>query len=287
MHTTSYSSQATARLARILIVVLMGTSVWLGGANRADAATPLTIGETFKIDSVALDEERTVNVFLPTGYSQAKDQRFPVMYMLDGGLGEDFLHIAGLLHISALNGTMQPFILVGIENTERRRDLTGPTEQASDREIAPRVGGSAAFRHFIAEELIPQVERDYRCSERRALVGESLAGLFVIETLMLQPELFDTWIAVDPSLWWNDESLLKHQAELLSQGDRQHDRLFMATTVDTPIGEATARLHASLQQSGGLAELTLLPMPGETHASIYHPAAIRAFRALFPATRGP
>ncbi|MEN9492749.1 MAG: hypothetical protein RJA63_3198, partial [Pseudomonadota bacterium] len=247
----------------------------------------LTIGETFKIDSVALDEQRTVNVLLPPGYGQAKDQRFPVMYMLDGGLGEDFLHIAGLLHISALNGTMHPFILVGVENTERRRDLTGPTEVASDREIAPRVGGSAAFRRFIAEELIPQVEHDYRCNEHRAVIGESLAGLFVIETLMQQPDLFDTWIAVDPSLWWNDEVLLKHQAELLSQGDRQQDRLFMATTVETPIGQATARLHASLLHSGKLGELTLLPLPGETHASIYHPAAILAFRALFPNAHSP
>jgi hypothetical protein len=61
----------------------------------------------------------------------------------------------------------------------------------------------------------------------------------------------------------------------------------MATTVDTPIGQAAARLHGSLQQSGKLAELTLLPLPGETHASIYHPAAIRAFRALFPVAHGP
>jgi predicted alpha/beta superfamily hydrolase len=287
MHTTSCSPQTIAWLARIFILLFLGTSIWLGGTNRAGAATPLTIGETFKIDSVALDEQRTINVFLPPGYGQAKDQQFPVMYMLDGGLGEDFLHIAGLLHISALNGTMHPFILVGIENTERRRDLTGPTEVASDREIAPRVGGSVAFRRFIAEELIPQVEHDYRCSERRAVIGESLAGLFVIETLMQRPDLFDTWIAVDPSLWWNDEFLLKHQAELLSQGDRQQDRLFMATTVDTPIGQAAARLHGSLQKSGKLAELTLLPLPGETHASIYHPAAIRAFRALFPVAHGP
>ena len=283
MHTTSCSPQTIAWLARIFILLFLGTSIWLGGTNRARAATPLTIGGTFQIDSVALDEQRTINVFLPPGYGQAKDQQFPVMYMLDGGLGEDFLHIAGLLHISALNGTMHPFILVGIENTERRRDLTGPTEVASDREIAPRVGGSAAFRRFIAEELIPRIERDYRCTEHRAVVGESLAGLFVIETLMRQPDLFDTWIAVDPSLWWNDEFLLKHHSELLSQGNRRQDRLFLATTVDTPISQASARLHESLSQSGKLGELTLLPLPGESHASIYHPAAILAFRALFPA----
>ena len=61
----------------------------------------------------------------------------------DGGVAEDFLHVAGLVQVSVGNGTMRPFLLVGIENTERRRDMTGPTENENDRKIAPRVGGCA------------------------------------------------------------------------------------------------------------------------------------------------
>src|SRR5262245_25731173 len=98
-------------------------------------ATPLTIGETFTIQSRALGETRRINVYLPPPYADSSNKRFPVLYMPDGGIAEDFLHVAGLVQVSVGNGTMRPMVLVGIENTERRRDLTGPTEVASDLKI--------------------------------------------------------------------------------------------------------------------------------------------------------
>ena len=105
------------------------------------------------IDSAVLGEKRRINVYLPAGTPSG--MALPVMYMPDGGMLEDFLHVAGLLQVGAGNMTTRPFLLVGIENTERRRDLTGPTENAKDRSIAPRVGGSRAFRNFIRNELMP------------------------------------------------------------------------------------------------------------------------------------
>ena len=75
---------------------------------------------------------------------------YPVLYMLDGGLDEDFPHVARDVDTAIRAGEMRPMIVVGIENTERRRDMTGPTTVASDRAIAPHVGGSVAFRAFIA-----------------------------------------------------------------------------------------------------------------------------------------
>src|SRR3712207_3190769 len=142
-------------------------------------------------------------------YTTLFRSRLPVLYMPDGGVAEDFLHVAGLVQVSVGNGTMRPFLLVGIENTERRRDMTGPTENESDKKIAPRVGGSGAFRKFIRDELMPQVKSRYRTRAETAVVGESLAGLFVIETFLVEPDLFDTYIAFDPSLWWNDRKLVK------------------------------------------------------------------------------
>src|SRR3712207_4681744 len=128
-------------------------------------------------------------------YTTLFRSRLPVLYMPDGGIAEDFLHVAGLLQVSVGNGTMRPFLLVGIENTERRRDMTGPTDNEDDKKIAPRVGGSKAFRKFIRDELMPQVRSRYRTTEETAVVGESLAGLFVIETFLVEPDLFDTYIA--------------------------------------------------------------------------------------------
>lgn len=123
-------------------------------------AIPLVIGETFTINSKALGETRRINVYLPPGYRESPNMRVPVLYMPDGGIAEDFLHVAGLVQVSAGNGTMRPFLLVGIENTERRRDMTGPTEKEEDKKIAPRVGGSAAFRKFIRDELMAQVKEE-------------------------------------------------------------------------------------------------------------------------------
>src|SRR5215471_20883371 len=92
---------------------------------RASAAEPLVVGETFTIASSIMGEARRVNVFVPTVYGQRLDAAMPVLYMLDGGLDEDFLHIAGLVQVLVSNGGMRPFVLVGIPNTVRRRDLTG------------------------------------------------------------------------------------------------------------------------------------------------------------------
>ncbi|MCA1816164.1 MAG: alpha/beta hydrolase, partial [Acidobacteria bacterium] len=134
-------------------------------------ATPLVIGETFTINSEILDESRRINVYLPPGYKESADVRLPVLYMPDGGIAEDFLHVAGLVQVSVGNGTMRPFLLVGIENTQRRRDLTGPTENENDKKIAARVGGSGAFRRFIRDELMPRVKARYRTTDERAIVG--------------------------------------------------------------------------------------------------------------------
>jgi predicted alpha/beta superfamily hydrolase len=201
------------RLALGIFLVLCGTP-----AARAQSSAPLIIGETFTIESRVMGETRRINVYAPPGYAESPGMRLPVLYMPDGGMAEDFLHVAGLVQVSVGNGTMRPFLLVGIENTQRRRDMTGPTEVARDRAIAPRVGGSHAFRRFIRAELMPQVRSRYRTTNETAIVGESLAGLFVVETLFLEPDLFDTYIAFDPSLWWNGRQLVSRAGERLRAG---------------------------------------------------------------------
>ena len=131
--------------------------------------SPLVIGDTFTIDSKIMGEKRIINVYLPPGYKESPSLRVPVLYMPDGGLAEDFLHVAGLVQVSVVNETMRPFLLVGIENTERRRDMTGPTENEKDKKIAPRVGGSALFRKFIRDELMPEVKKRYRTTDEKAM----------------------------------------------------------------------------------------------------------------------
>jgi hypothetical protein len=252
------------------------------GAWAEDRAEPLVIGETFTVASKVLGETRRINVYLPPGYSEKPDTRMPVLYMPDGGLAEDFLHVAGLVQISVTNGTMRPFLLVGIENTERRRDMTGPTEVAEDRKIAPRVGGSAAFRRFLREELMPQVKRRYRTTDETAIVGESLAGLFVVETFLLEPDLFDTYLAFDPSLWWNNEALVRGADERLRAQPALKKTLYFASSEEKDIAAAAQKLAETLGKRAGTGlHWHYERMPEEKHSTIYHPAALRAFRAVF------
>lgn len=242
----------------------------------ASAAAPLSIGDTWTIQSAALGETRRINVYVPAGIPAGTP--LPVLYMPDGGMLEDFLHVAGLLQVGAGNGTVRPFLLVGIENTQRRRDLTGPTEVAKDRSIAPQVGGSQAYRNFIRTELMPEVEKRYRVTRERAIVGESLAGLFVVETLALEPDLFDTYIAIDPSLWWNGRRLAQRLSTQPPSGALKKT-LYIAASADA-LPDMDPALTASLEKAPGLG-FSYEAWPGETHATVYHPAALKAFRAVF------
>ena len=265
-------------------VIALATVPAPGRAQEAPApgieVAPLTMGETFTIHSRVLGETRRINVYLPYTYADSSRPSLPVLYMPDGGIAEDFLHVAGLVQVSVGNGTMRPFLLVGIENTARRRDLTGPTTKADDRKIAPVVGGSAAFRRFIRTELMPAVKAQYRTTGETAIVGESLAGLFVVETYLLEPGLFDTYIAFDPSLWWNGGALVDSAGPRL--GAAAGRSLYLASSSQDQILAETRRLADTLaaHAPAGM-RWHFEAMPDETHATIYHPAALRAFRQLF------
>jgi predicted alpha/beta superfamily hydrolase len=270
--------------SKIMLVVACVLVLPARGASgrTGENAAPLVIGETFTVASRVLGETRRINVYLPPGYAESPGARFPVLYMPDGGIAEDFLHVAGLVQVSVGNGTMRPFILVGIENTERRRDMTGPTESEQDKKIAPRVGGSAAFRAFIRRELMPQVKARYRTTDETAVVGESLAGLFVVETLLTEPDLFDTYIAFDPSLWWNNQKLVTGAAEILRKQPKLSKTLYLASSDEEMIPGVMQRFVEILSKH---APPTLRwhyeKMPDEHHSTIYHPAALKAFRAVF------
>ena len=246
-------------------------------------AAPLVIGEMFTINSKILAETRRINVYMPPDYTKSADARLPVLYMPDGGMAEDFLHIAGLVQVSVGNSTMRPFLLVGIENTERRRDMTGATENEEDKKIAPRVGGAEAFRKFIRDELMPEVKRRYRTTDEKAIVGESLAGLFVVETFLLEPNLFDTYIAFDPSLWWNNQKLVKSAAvQRLRANPKLNKTLYFASSGDKGVAEITQPLADVLSKNAPAGvKWHYEKMPGEKHSTIYHPAALKAFRLVF------
>jgi uncharacterized protein len=249
-----------------------------------DAREPIVIGQSFFMTSAVLKENRRITVYLPTDYAQ-NAQRYPVLYLLDGGIAEDFHHITGIVQVSVSNGLMDPIIVIGIENTERRRDMTGPTENPEDLKIAPHVGASALFRSFIKDELIPRIERDYRGNGTRTLMGESLAGLFVVETFFAEPALFQRYIAVSPSLWWNYGALLKQAPGNLAKLPLQNQILYLTAGNQEDNSKVTENLVETLRLANR-SGLTWYyePLPEEAHATMLHAGALRVLRKFFPAT---
>lgn len=269
-------------------VLLLWVAVAAGPACRRPnvAPDPVPPHETFTITSQALSEARVINVHLPAAYAAHPDSAFPVLYMPDGGIGEDFPHIVNTLTALTEAGEVVPLIVVGIENTQRRRDLTGPTEVESDRKIAPVVGGSAAFRAFIRDELMPEVERRYRCAGSTGIVGESAAGLFIMETFCLEPSLFDTYIALSPSLWWNDHALVRGAEESVRRTASLGLTLYLAAANETDVSPHVEAFAAVLARAAP-ADLawTYVPRPDLRHGTIYRAESAPAFRSVFAARR--
>lgn len=202
--------------------------------------------DSLVIYSNHVKENRIINVWLPNSYHKGND-RFPVLYMPDGGTKEDFPHIANTLAKLIAEKKIPPHILVGIENTERGRDLTGASNVKKHKKYnIPMTDGAKNFRAFISEELIPQINTVYRTTSEKGIIGESLAGLFVMETLLLQPELFDFYISIDPSLWWNNNYLGKNAIELLKKLPQKKTKLWFAGSDAKDISKHTIRLSKLL-----------------------------------------
>lgn len=249
----------------LLVILVVLTS--FSKASKPDDAIPEH--ETFKMHSKQVAEERTINVWIPANYKTNTDS-LPVMYMADGGIQEDFPHLANTLAKLIQENKIKPLILVGIENTQRRRDLTGFTEVAKDKEIAPVVGGSEKFRAFIKEELFPEINKRYRVTPRKSIIGESLAGLFVVETFFLRPDLFDHYIAFDPSLWWNDHYLIKTTDKYLNDFSKTEKRIWFAGSNTEGISLYTDELAKIFQKKNlSTVQWNYSPEPKEKHNTIF------------------
>ena len=165
---------------------------------------------------------------------------------------------------------IKPLILVGIENTERRRDLTGFTEIEKDKEIAAVVGGSEKFRAFINDELFPEINKRYRTTNEKSIIGESASGLFVMETFFLTPQMFDHYIAFDPSLWWNNHYLVRTAKEHLSKFPSNEKRVWFAGSNAKDISPFTKEL-ANILKKENKANLKwkFSDEPKEKHTTIF------------------
>ncbi|WP_223034916.1 alpha/beta hydrolase-fold protein [Hanstruepera marina] len=185
----------------------------------------INIGTIDTISSQILNEDRRLWVHVPNTEPNS-GERFPVVYLLDGSA--HFPSVVGIIRqLSSINGnTLMPkMIVVGIPNTNRMRDLTPVTD--GNIGALNTTGGGEDFIKFISDELMPYIDDTYPTTPYRLFIGHSLGGLTVLNTLLNHPDLFNAYIAIDPSLWWANSDLLNKSKILLNRNDYSAETVFV------------------------------------------------------------
>ena len=234
-------------MAKIIYLLLFAIFT-LSYNNLLSQHDTIPLHDNFSIYSEYVNETRVINVWTPPNYKQSTE-KFPVLYMPDGGIKEDFPHIANTIAKLVESKKIPPIILVGIENTERGRDLTGFSKVKSNEKYCPLTDGAKNFRDFIVKELTPKIDKEYRTMPKKGIIGESLAGLFVMETFLTNPEAFDFYIAMDPSLWWNKHYLIKSAETFLEKFPDKDTKLWFAGSDAKDISPYTKTLAKKLENN--------------------------------------
>lgn len=164
------------------------------------SVTSLNVGFKHTFVSKIMGEDRPIIISLPEGYEESTAS-YPVLYLTDGL--QNIWHVAGTVEVLTRTGNIPPIIIVGIESTNRDRDFS-PTVDSN----WPRSGGGPKFLDFIENELIPYIDSNYRTHPYRVLEGHSLGGLFTASALINKPDLFDAYIIMSPSFWWNEQEII-------------------------------------------------------------------------------
>lgn len=250
--------------------------------GQTDGSGMLT-GETIKVQSSALKEVRSIFVSKPAGYKGETD-RYPVLYLLDGE--ETFPYTADIVRLLAENDRIPKLLVVGITSggsQQRRRDFTTPSQSELDKRFSPGNGGANQFLKFLHEELIPYVDRRYRTKPYKILVGHSLGGLFAVHTLISRPEIFNAYIAIDPSLEWNNQGEVAQAEEFFTLTQELKRDLFMTAANDLgSASPAIQRFTAILEHKAPAGFRWKFEwMRDETHGSIPVPSIYLGLNTIF------
>ncbi|MDF7813752.1 alpha/beta hydrolase-fold protein [Hymenobacter sp. YC55] len=214
-------------------VLLFLCSVLLSFPCHAQPGKQLVLGQTDSIPSTLLKEQRKFYVHVPSSASgkEGANKRYPVVYLFDADA--QFAATTSLIQYLSTNyNTVCPeMIVVGLLHSDRRKDLT-PTHVTTDPPFwAPgtskTTGGGEKFIAFIEQELIPYIDRHYPTRPDKLLIGHSLGGLTVMQIFVHHTRLFNAYICIDPSMWWDKQTLLKETKRALEQRSFQGTALYL------------------------------------------------------------
>lgn len=281
----------------ITLSLLLFTSTLLFSQSNKSKSTettkPFVLGVIDEIQSKELGEKRILNIYLPEGYKAEEATKYPVIYLLDGSADEDFIHIAGLVQFNSFEWINQvpKSIVVGIATVDRRRDFTFPTTIEKDKKRFPTSGYSDRFIAFIEKELQPFIDKKYKTTTSKTIIGQSLGGLLETEILLKKPNLFNKYVIVSPSIWWDNGSILNLDSPVFQENFGQQTEIYIAvgkeglTPTEIPrVMEVDANLLAEKIKATKSKSIKVYfdYFPQENHATILHPAASNSFKFFYP-----
>jgi len=241
----------------IVPILVSGVAVAADPARRTVAPSPqedhaIRIGERLMIHSAILNEDRPYLVYLPESYrgKEFAPKRYPVLYLLDGDA--HFHSASGVVQFMSanINGNMQvpELIIIAIPNTVRTRDLTPThTTKGYNGKETPTLassGGGESFLRFLSEELLPQIEAEYRTQPYRLVAGHSFGGLFAMHAFLHRPEIFQAHIAIDPALWWDGQLLLRQATQMLQETNDFRGPVYISVANNPPREDFDPKLGA-------------------------------------------
>jgi predicted alpha/beta superfamily hydrolase len=283
---TTHFTWATTRLS---IRLLSGVAVLLMIASAAIAQPASGTVKRLTLKSTVLGEDRIILVRTPAGYETNKVS-YPVLYMTDGDAHMG--HTASTIEFLTQNGRISDLIVVGVTNTDRTRDLS-PAKSTNKNPAGelqfPTSGAADNFLKFFETELIPEIEKQYRVHPYRILAGHSLGGLFTIHAMMSKPGLFNSYVAVSPSMQWENSEALKRFADFLKNQKESKVTLFASIGNEPgPIGEDFDKLKDLLAKSNikGF-EWQAERMADEDHGSVVLRSHYFGLRKIFDGWQAP
>lgn len=200
-----------------------------GSRSGKSETEPIIIGHLESLESEILGETRNIWVHVPGDAAGAlfSETTYPVLYLLDGP--DHFHAVTGILDNLGDNSLVPKMVVVAIPNTDRTRDLTPSHVDVmfGDSTFARTSGGGDLFLDFMEKELIPFVEAKYPVTGYRTFVGHSFGGLAAVNALYKRPELFSNYVAIDPSMWWDDWLLVKKAEKALGNPELEGRYLFV------------------------------------------------------------
>ncbi|WP_417972967.1 alpha/beta hydrolase [Flavobacterium sp. ZB4P13] len=277
----------------ILIVLFFTTGSNSQSIKPKENSKPFVLGITEEIYSKVLSEKRVLNIYFPEGYQQNDTITYPVIYLLDGSADEDFIHVVGLFQFNNFSwiNRVPKSIVVGIANVDRKRDFTYQTTIEADQKRFLTSGKSANFISFVENELQPYIEKKYKTNDSKTIIGQSLGGLLAIEILLKKPNLFNKYIIISPSLWWDNGSLLRQNSAIYQENFNKKIDIYigvgkegLAPSEIPHVMEVDANLLTEKLKStkSKTVKVNFDYLPQEDHATITHQAVFNALRILYP-----